>query len=214
MKTLILQNVQDDPEQIIEPVGYDFGLSRRAFVQVLGARIVIASAVSRSVAQERESGQRAGRGGGRGGGGGGPVNLDARLHIGKDGSITVMAGKVEGGQGARAELTQAAAEELRVDPIKLQMILADTSVVPNDGITAGSGSTPRTVPSIRQAAAAVRFLLVDFACKKWDVEASSCEVRDGKVIHSDKRRTLSYADLAADEEATKGLSQPVEPAIS
>src|SRR5262245_59215710 len=123
MKTLILQNVQDDPEQIIEPVGYDFGLSRRAFVQVLGAGIVIASAVSRSVAQERESGQRAGRGGGGGGGGGGgPVNLDARLHIGKDGTITVMTGKVEGGQGARAQLTQAAAEELRVSPDRINLI--------------------------------------------------------------------------------------------
>src|SRR5262245_60091224 len=153
MKTLILQNVQDDPEQIIEPVGYDFGLSRRAFVQVLGARIVIASAVSRSVAQERESGQRAGRGGGRGGGGGGPVNLDARLHIGKDGTITVMTGKVEGGQGARAQLTQAAAEELRVPIEQVNLILADTGLVPNDGVTAGSRTSPSTVPAVRNACA-------------------------------------------------------------
>ena len=38
----------------------------------------------------------------------------ARVHIGADGTISVMTGKVEEGQGARAELTQAAAEELRV----------------------------------------------------------------------------------------------------
>src|SRR5438874_8603589 len=99
-------NVLLDDEQIIEPVGYDFGLSRRSFVQILGAGIVIATIAGTTSAQERRA-----RGGG-GFRGGGPVNLDARLHIAKDGAITVLTGKVEGGQGARAELTQAAAEEL------------------------------------------------------------------------------------------------------
>ena len=49
-----------------------------------------------------------GGGGGGGefrGGGGGARNIAARILLGKDGTITVMAGKVEGGQGARAELS-------------------------------------------------------------------------------------------------------------
>src|SRR5262245_53382693 len=108
----------DDPEQIIEPVGYDFGLSlsRRGFVQILGAGILIVASSGELIAQDR--GQR--RGGGEIGGGA-PVNLDARLHIGKDGTITVLAGKVEGGQGARAELTAAAAEELGVPVDKVTL---------------------------------------------------------------------------------------------
>src|SRR2546421_10297117 len=101
----------DDPEQIIEPIGYDFGLSRRGFVQILGAGFLIAASSGAAIAQDRGRGRP---GGGGEIGGGAPVNLDARLHIGKDGTITVLSGKVEGGQGARAELTQAAAEELRV----------------------------------------------------------------------------------------------------
>jgi isoquinoline 1-oxidoreductase len=161
---------------------------------------MIAASVTPVLAQRR----------GRGGfGGGGPRNIAARIHLGKDGSITVLTGKVEAGQGARAELTQAAAEELRVKPDVIQLVMADTDVVPDDGITAGSGSTPRTVPSVRQGAAAARRLLLEFAAKQWEVEPSTCEVRDGKAIHSASNRTLSYADLARDEAALKGFEQTV-----
>src|SRR4051812_45760697 len=107
--------MSDDRDQIIEPVGYDFGLSRRSFVQILGAGILICAASSSGIAQtqpSQEEGRGRGRGGGRGGAGGRPVPLDARLHIAKDGTITVLSGKVEGGQGARTEIAQAAAEEL------------------------------------------------------------------------------------------------------
>ena len=80
----------------------------------------------------------------------GASDLGARIHLGENGTITVLCGKVEGGQGVRAELSQAAAEELRVPVSRVQMILADTSMVPDDGMTAGSGSTPRTVPAVRR----------------------------------------------------------------
>src|SRR5690349_11664975 len=88
--------IGEDPDQIIEPVGYDFGLSRRSFVQILGAGILICAASSSGIAQTQPSQEEGrGRGGGRGGMGGRPVPLDARLHIAKDGTITVLSGKVE-----------------------------------------------------------------------------------------------------------------------
>src|SRR5436305_13063271 len=96
-------------EQIIEPIGYDFGFTRRTFVQALGTGLLIFVAAPSAGAQDRpgEAGQSSRRSGRDRGGE--RVPLSARLHIGKDGSITVMTGKVEGGQGARAEITQAAA---------------------------------------------------------------------------------------------------------
>src|SRR5438270_12259085 len=117
--------------QIIEPVGYDFGLKRRSFVQLLGAGLLIAAHASPALAQQRGGGRRGGFGGS------GAKTIGARIHLGADGSITVLCGKVEGGQGARTEILQAAAEELRVEPGRGQVILADTAVVPDDGITAG-----------------------------------------------------------------------------
>src|SRR6267378_6656269 len=94
-------------------------LKRRAFVQILGAGFLLTASMP-GVAQR----------GARRGGGGGPKNIAARIHLGKDGSITVLVGKVEAGQGARAELTQASAEELRVPSSTIQLIMADTGAVP------------------------------------------------------------------------------------
>jgi isoquinoline 1-oxidoreductase len=186
-----------DYEEAVERVDYGFGLRRRAFVQVLGAGLLIAVSAP-ALAQRRG-----------GGGSGGARNIAARIHLGKDGTIVVMTGKVEGGQGARTELSQAAAEELRVPLGRIQLVMADTSLVPDDGITAGSGSTPRTVPAVRQGAAAARELLIDFASKRWSVDRNAVQLNDGKVTDTAGQRMLTYADLAASDEAAKAFQQPI-----
>jgi len=106
-------------------------------------------------------------------------------------------------------LSQAAAEELRVPLGRIQLVMGDTGLVPDDGITAGSGSTPRTVPAVRQGAAAARDLLIDFACKRWKVDRNAVQLSDGKVTDTAGQHTLTYADLAASEDAAKALQQPV-----
>src|SRR5215470_12213691 len=203
-----VQSVELAYEQAVQRVRFNFGLKRRSFMQLLGAGLLIAASAP-ALAQQRGGGRRGG-----GFGGSGAKSIGARIHLGKDGSITVLVGKVEAGQGARAELTQAAAEELRVPASAIQLIMADTGAVPDDGITAGSGSTPRTMPAVRQGAAAARQLLLDFAAKKWNLEGSACEVRDGKVIHAASKRSLSYADLAKDDEAMKSFDQPIPSGVT
>ncbi|HEX2751190.1 MAG TPA: molybdopterin cofactor-binding domain-containing protein [Verrucomicrobiales bacterium] len=196
--------IDADGEEIVERVPYRFKLDvdRRDFVKLLGAGLLIGVAAS---SEAQEPGRGRGRGGGRGGNRG-PSTLSARLHIGKDGIITVMTGKVECGQGARAELTQAAAEELRVTPASVRMVMADTSLVPDDGGTSGSRTTPGTVPSIRQGCAAAREVLAGMAAKRWSVDAKTVQVRDGKAGDGKPEHSLTYADLAADEEAGKAMT--------
>lgn len=191
-----------DFNELVEYADYDFGLSRRSFVKGLGAGLLLAVSFP---ARTQESGKRS-QGGFLGSG---AHNVAARIHIGSDGRITVMAGKVEGGQGARAELTQAAAEELGVPVSQVHMILADTGLVPDDGMTAGSGSTPRTVPAVRQGAAAARNLLIDCACGQWKVKRTTLKMRDGKVFDAAGRRSFTYADLANDAEAAKLFQQAI-----
>ena len=196
--------VLTDDEQIIEPVEFTFGLKRRTFVQLMATGLMIAAAPISSVAQQR-GGDR------RGGGGGGETrNLAARIHIGKDSIVTVLTGKVEMGQGSRGELTQAAAEELRVAVDQIQLVMSDTGLVPNDGLTAGSGSTPRTVPAIRQAAAAAREVLIGLAGLRWGVERSAIESSAGKFTHGATKRTLTFGELAQGDE----LSKAFEPATT
>jgi len=195
-------------EQLIEPVDFDFSVDRRTFVQVLGAGVLITVAVPAWA-------QRRGR---RGGGffGGPPPTVAARFHFELDGNVTVFSGKTEMGQGARGEIAQATAEELRVPLSRVRVILADTGLVPNDGVTAGSRTTPSTVPAVRQGGAAARQLLVEHAAKRWNVEPESIDVRDGAVIHGASNRRMSYADLAQDEEllAEFAATVPAEAAVA
>lgn len=190
-----------DPEQDLEQVDHvelDWGLNRRRFVQVLGAGLLI------TVGAGQVAGQRRGpRGGGR------EARVSARIHIGIDGTITVLSGKIEMGQGARGELSQVAAEELRVPLDRVQMVLGDTGLVPDDGLSAGSRTTPSTVPAVRRGAAAARELLVQLACRRWQVSPDSVEVRDGRITHAESKQSISYGDLAKEENLAEELNQAV-----
>lgn len=177
------------------------GLTRRSFVKILGAGLLI-TVVPLPAAGQR----RPGRGGGQGG------SVAARVHIAKDGAITVMTGKVEGGQGARAELTQAAAEELRVPPGRVQLVMGDTGLTPDDGITAGSRTTPSTVPAVRQGTAAAREMLVQAACRRWNVDRAAVDVHDGKVVQTAGGKEFTYADLANSDD--KALEQAAPPNVT
>ena len=160
-------------------------VNRREFLELAGAGLLIVAAAPLSDAQ---------RGGGAG-------TLETRLHIGEDGAITVLSGKNEEGQGALTELAMAAAEELRVPLDRVRMVMGDTDQTPNDGGTAGSGTTPRTAPLVRRAAAAARSLLLAAAGRQFGqpVDAAArLEVVDGAVLYGGKK--YGYADLARSPE--------------
>ena len=187
----------EDADQIIEPVEFDFGLKRRTFVQLVATGIAVVVSAP-TLAQQRGGGQR---------GATQVRNLSERLHIGKDGVVTLLCGKVEIGQGSRAEFTQAAAEELRVPNGQVQLVQADTALTPNDGNTAGSGSTPRTVPALRNACAAAREVLIELAAKRWGVERATVQMRDGKFTHNASNRTQTLAELAQGDELKQTFDQ-------
>jgi isoquinoline 1-oxidoreductase len=175
-------------------------LDRRTFLQALGSGLLITVTAPEAWAA------------------GTPVA--ARLFLNEDGTITALSGKVEEGQGARAELIQAAAEELRVPVERVQLVMADTDLVPDDGITAGSRTTPRNVPEMRQAAATARELLTGLAAREmklaggeWNVAPAGIEVRDG-VIASPTGRAMTYADVAKLEDAAAILGQAIRPDVT
>ena len=54
-------------------------------------------------------------------------DIAAWLHIAADGTVTAYTGKVEVGQDIRTSLTQAIAEELRVLPASITLVMGDTT---------------------------------------------------------------------------------------
>lgn len=172
--------IEPERYELCEPPAYEFEINRRDFVGATAAGLLI------TVFTRQAAGQR----------GATRTALGARLHLAEDGTVTVFSGKVEVGQGSRVEIAMAAAEELRLPLERVRVVLADTDLVPDDGITAGSRTTPATIPAVRRAAAAVRGLLAEAAAREWGAARAALAVRDGAVLDPASQRRFTYADLA------------------
>ena len=82
-----------------------FALSRRGFIKRLGGGLAVLLVARPMRAADDESGQA-----GRAGGVRDATRIDAWLHIGADGVVTVFTGKAEVGQNIRTSLAQAVAD--------------------------------------------------------------------------------------------------------
>src|SRR3954469_9383002 len=141
--------------------------------------------------------------------------LDSWIRVDADGSITVLTGKAELGQGIKTALLQVAAEELGVEPGALKLVTADTALTPNEGYTAGSHSMQDSGTAIRSAAAQVRALLTGWAAERLGVPATDLRARDGAILAPDGRR-VGFGDLVAGRslhvqaQPTSPLTPPAE----
>ncbi len=93
---------------------------RRDFLKSLGGGLLVLLTADHEIAAQ-ESGQRALSHEL-------PNNVAAWLHIAPDGKITAFTGKVEVGQNIRTSLTQAVADELRVSPNAVTLVMGDTNL--------------------------------------------------------------------------------------
>ena len=91
-------------------------------------------------------------------------------------------------------LIQIAAEELLVEPQRINLITADTRLTPNEGYTAGSQSMQNSGTAILNAAAQVRVILVELAAARLNVPAGELIVQNGAVRAADGR-ALTYGEL-------------------
>ncbi|HEX4742529.1 MAG TPA: molybdopterin cofactor-binding domain-containing protein [Caulobacteraceae bacterium] len=121
--------------------------------------------------------------------------LDSWIRVGADGRITVFTGKAELGQGIKTALLQVAAHELDAPLAQVDLITADTGLTPNEGVTAGSHSMQDSGGAIRNAAANVRWLLIEAAARRWSLPPAGLTTGLGAVQAPDGR-SLPYGALA------------------
>ena len=95
-----------------------------------------------------------------------PTDLNAYLHIGADGRVTCLVGKIEMGQGAMTSLPQLVAEELDVPLASVDIVMGDTDLCPWDMGTFGSLSIRQFGPVLRAAAAEARAVLLQLAAER------------------------------------------------
>lgn len=189
--------IEPERYELFEEPRYRFEPDRRDFLKVLGGGILVCLVWNPAAAQ-RESSRRRGRFRLAA-----PQQLDAWLHVGDTGKVTVYTGKVEVGQNIRTSLSQVVAEELHSGVELIELVMADTDLTPYDMGTFGSRTSPVMVPQLRKVAATARELLIDLAAEKLDVPRDSLSVADGKVSHFATNRSLGFGELAKDQKLTK-----------
>jgi isoquinoline 1-oxidoreductase len=133
-------------------------------------------------------------------------DFNAFVHIGADGRVTMLVGKIEMGQGVMTSLPQLAAEELGVSLASVDVVLGDTDLCPFDMGTFGSLSVRTLGPVLRAAAAEARAVLVQMAAEKLGVDAADLDVKNGVVASkSDRSKRVSYAELTAGKRIERRL---------
>ncbi|CAG5073184.1 Nicotinate dehydrogenase subunit B [Dyadobacter sp. CECT 9623] len=121
--------------------------------------------------------------------------IDAWIRFDADGKLSVITGKMELGQGIRTALMQMAAEELDIPMNRVKIIIADTGQTQDERYTAGSGSIEGSGRAIRNAAAEARQYLLKLAAEKLQTEVENLSVKDGVVISSKSKKTVTYQEL-------------------
>ena len=135
--------------------------------------------------------------------------LDGWIRINTDGTVTIFTGKVELGQGILTALAQIAADELDVAYERIQMVSADTSRTPNEGMTAGSLSVQNSGTALRYACAEARQILFDLAAAKFGVSADKLAVEDGTVSAASEK--VTYWDLAKEASLKREATAQAKP---
>jgi nicotinate dehydrogenase subunit B len=122
-------------------------------------------------------------------------DLDSWIRINADGTVTILTGKVEIGQGIKTALAQIAAEELEVSLGRIRMAATDTDQSPDEGLTVGSMSLETSGHAIRVAAAEARYILLTIAYEELEAPLERLEVRDGTISDPVTGRSVTYWDL-------------------
>ncbi len=124
-----------------------------------------------------------------------PDSVDGYLSVAPDGAVTVFAGMVDLGTGARAALRQMVAEELGLSPDRIMLVEGDTALTPNQGSTGGSRGITVGGVQIRQAAATARARLLSLAAAALRRPETELDARDGSIVARGGGESVSFAAL-------------------
>ena len=121
-----------------------------------------------------------------------PVSV-ALVRLLADGSVILLAGTTEVGQGARTILCQIVAQELSIAVQSITMRGTDTLTTPFDRSTGASRSTTVMGSAVKAAAADLRKQLIEAAAEILSTSVNKITLHDGNVINGEKR--TSYGKI-------------------
>lgn len=112
-----------------------------------------------------------------------PSDPFAWFEVSDEGGVRLFLTKVEMGQGAHTAIAQVASDELGIDWGALEVVQASTNTGPADaGGTGGSNSISSTWAPLRQAAAALRTMVLSEAARQLDQPADALRMESGSIF--------------------------------
>ncbi len=127
--------------------------------------------------------------------GGGTYKVSsAAVKMNADGSVVLLTGTVEVGQGARTALSQVCAEELGIPFEAVTVAQLDTEITPYDVNTNASSSMVVMGLSVQRAAQDLKRQIVRHAAKVLKTKAEQLQLSGGKIV-GPKNQTLSFVEL-------------------
>ncbi len=126
------------------------------------------------------------------------LNPNVFIHIGPDGTVTIVCHRSEMGQGIRSSLPVLLADELGADMARVKILQADGDKKYGDQNTDGSNSVRGIYEDMRKAAATARTMLVATAAARLNVSADSLTASDHVIAHRDSGRKLGFGELAVE----------------
>ena len=114
----------------------------------------------------------------------------AAVKMNSDGSIVLLTGTVDVGQGARTALSQVAAEELGVPLDRVVVAQLDTDVTPYDAATNASSSMVVMGLSVQRAAQDLKRQILREAAKVLKDKADRLRLKNGNIYNS-RRQSIS-----------------------
>jgi CO/xanthine dehydrogenase Mo-binding subunit len=147
------------------------------------------------------------QGGGRGVGfgttdPGAPLASTSTVHVLSDGSVVLLCGTVELGQGAKTVMSQIVAEELSVPLERVTVRPIDTAFTPFDRSTGSSRSTTVMGKAVELAGTDARQQILELAAEEFEAPPEAITLKDGEASAAGKK--ISYGELIKKHFAMQG----------
>ena len=120
----------------------------------------------------------------------------AYLSVQSDGSVYLLSGLAENGQGLRTTYSIIAAEVLGISVEDIYYLELDTGLVPDSGPTVASRATLMGGGAVKAAAEIVRQRLEELLKKQWHLKNGEFIFKNRQVsLKGDKKKKMSFAEL-------------------
>jgi CO/xanthine dehydrogenase Mo-binding subunit len=124
---------------------------------------------------------------------GAPLASTSTVHVLSDGSVVLLCGTVELGQGAKTVMSQIVAEELSVPLERVTVRPIDTAFTPFDRSTGSSRSTTVMGKAVELAGSDARRQILELAMEHFERPEEAIALKNGEAIAGGKK--VSYGEL-------------------